>query len=141
MWVRSSTRRFPLFLHTQPTLLVGKANNINATAQAQLFHRTRLVRLDRFETDAQEGGDFLVAIALRNEAQDARLALAESGRHFLLRSRTLADHRLLGDPWIEVHPARTHSSDGVDQFVSSGALEDIPGSAGVQKSAQVLVIF
>src|SRR5213076_2843230 len=52
----------------------GVADEVDYGVQAEFGHQVHAVRLDRLETDAESGGDFLVGLALREQLQDLAFA-------------------------------------------------------------------
>ena len=60
----------------QPPLQNGVIDDVDASGQPEFPHRVRFVGFDCFHTERELAGDFLVAVARRNQTQHFRLALA-----------------------------------------------------------------
>src|SRR5262245_1025303 len=64
----------------EPALKHGVANDLNPALQIEFFQRIRLMGFHGFNTQVEKGGDFFITVALRNEPENFRLALAQVSR-------------------------------------------------------------
>ena len=62
----------------EPALERRVFHDVDAAGQTELSHGVGLVRLDGLDAERQARGDFLVAVAGRNQPQDLRLPLADA---------------------------------------------------------------
>src|SRR5690242_12951413 len=86
----------------EPSMGDGITDDVGAGPQVQFLGRARLVGLDRLDADVEPGCDFLVAEALRREAEHLAFAVTEM-LLVLRRSTGLGKirQRLVGDLRIE----------------------------------------
>src|SRR3954467_8776855 len=61
----------------QPAAADGVPDDLDAAAQAELFHRAGLVRLDGLAADVELRGDVLGGVAPGDEPEDLLLAVAQ----------------------------------------------------------------
>src|SRR5438445_7485180 len=122
----------------------GVADDVGPAAQADLVHGASLVSFDGFDAEIELGGDFLVAIALGNQAQHFGLPVAELISLKKLLAGTLAHegpNNASRHVRIEVDASASDQANGTNQVFGGSALEQIARGARFQNFAQVALIF
>src|SRR5260370_2401531 len=65
----------------QPPALQSVAHEVGPTVQAELLHRTGLVRLDGFDAQAETAGNLLIALARGDQAHHLDLPVTQITPH------------------------------------------------------------
>lgn len=89
----------------QPALMKRIAQELDPLAQAELAHRVGLVHLYGFRGDVQLPGDLLVAVSLRDPAQDFHFAVGDGGKASdgsLAFLRGKRGREVMREGWIDV---------------------------------------
>ena len=127
----------------EPALQDGKLQQLDSSVEVKFAHAVGLVDFDGLDNNVQPLGDFLVAVSLRTQAQDAQFALGHRRRSSLTLMQTRGQKGCRQMPRkcrVDVLPAARSGTNGVQQLAVGTLFQDVRRDAGTQQLLQISLI-